>query len=316
YNQDLNETIEREDVKFTNPEGVWSNEADNVHYYVCNSCGGEIITDDTTVATKCPYCDSSIVLNSQLSGQLKPDLIIPFKLDKKQAQEQYLSHLKGKPLVPKMFKQLNHVDEIKAIYVPCWLYDASISASATFNCEKVRHYSDSEYDYTETEYYNVYRKASMSFNDIPVDGSTKIDSVLIESIEPFDMSQSQQFTTAYLAGYMAEKYNVDEQQSSARANERLHNSAISELRSSVIGYSSVTLANSHIALLDGKVKYALLPVWFLITTYKNKQYIFAMNGQTGKFVGDLPVDSSILLKKFLIMFVIVTVIAAIIMLFV
>lgn len=308
YNQNLNQSIEREDFKFENPDTVWAEDANDVHYYICNSCGGEIITDDTTAATKCPYCDSPVVLNSQLSGQLKPDLIIPFRLDKKQAKQKYLDHLKGKPLVPKMFKQLNHIDEIKAMYVPCWLYDANISASASFNCEKVRHYSDNDYDYKETEYYNVFRRANMDFENVPVDGSTKIDSKLIESIEPFDIKDAQSFNTSYLAGYMAEKYNIDENESANRANQRIENSAMGQLESSILGYSNVTLASSQVSLLNGRVKYALLPVWFLITTYHNQQYIFAMNGQTGKFVGDLPVDKSLLVKKFLLLFVLLLVV--------
>ena len=200
------------------------------------------------------------------------------------------------------------IDEIKAMYVPCWLYDANISASASFNCEKVRHYSDNDYDYKEIEYYNVFRRANMDFENVPVDGSTKIDSKLIESIEPFDIKDAQSFNTSYLAGYMAEKYNIDEYESANRANQRIENSAMGQLESSILGYSNVTLASSQISLLNGRVKYALLPVWFLITTYHNQQYIFAMNGQTGKFVGDLPVDKSLLVKKFLLLFVLLLVV--------
>ena len=108
--------------------------------------------------------------------------------------------------------------------------------------------------------------------------------------------------------YMAEKYNIDEYESANRANQRIENSAMGQLESSILGYSNVTLASSQISLLNGRVKYALLPVWFLITTYHNQQYIFAMNGQTGKFVGDLPVDKSLLVKKFLLLFVLLLVV--------
>ena len=62
-------------------------------------------------------------------------------------------------------------------------------------------------------------------------------------------------------------------------------------------------------LNKGKIRYALYPVWILNTTYNNEQYTFAMNGQTGKFVGNLPMDR----KKFAICFVSVFVVMTLIM---
>ena len=50
--------------------------------------------------------------------------------------------------------------------------------------------------------------------------------------------------------------------------------------------------NSSIQLHGGKAKYALFPVWVLSTSWRGENYIFAMNGQTGKFVGNLPVDKA------------------------
>ena len=62
------------------------------------------------------------------------------------------------------------------------------------------------------------------------------------------------------------------------------------MKETVTGYSTVTTKNSNIQLKDGKVSYALLPVWILNTKYKDKIYTFAMNGQTGKFIGELPIS--------------------------
>jgi hypothetical protein len=55
-------------------------------------------------------------------------------------------------------------------------------------------------------------------------------------------------------------------------------------------YDSVTTEWSSVDIQNGKAKYALYPVWMLSATYKGKPYTFAMNGQTGKLVGDLPMD--------------------------
>lgn len=32
----------------------------------------------------------------------------------------------------------------------------------------------------------------------------------------------------------------------------------------------------------------MIPVWMMYTEYKGKNYVFGMNGQTGKLMGDIP----------------------------
>jgi hypothetical protein len=114
----------------------------------------------------------------------------------------------------------------------------------------------------------------------------------MESIEPYDFADAVSFQTAYLAGYLADKYDVTAEQSVDRANARVKNSTEQAFKSTVEGYTSVTPENSSIQLHGGKATYALYPVWLLNTTWNGNKYTFAMNGQTGKFVGDLPVDKA------------------------
>ncbi len=280
--------------------GQWEkDEEEKMSVYVCNSCGGEIICDGTTGAATCPYCDSNVVFSGVFSGDLKPDLVIPFKLDKKAAKEALKKHLSDKKLLSKVFKEENHIDEIKGVYVPFWLFDADAEGTAHFRGVKTRSWSSGDYIYTENSYYQVIRSGGMSFAAVPVDGSSKMADDLMESIEPFDLSEAVDFNTAYLSGYLADRYDVDDKQSTERANERIKNSLTDTLRSTVVGYSSVTPQNTSIKLSGGSVKYALYPVWILNTTWKDKKYTFAMNGQTGKFVGNLPLDKGAFAKMLL-----------------
>ena len=112
----------------------------------------------------------------------------------------------------------------------------------------------------------------------------------MESIEPYDFSQAVDFQTAYLSGFLADRYDVQADDVVGRINERVKHSAEQAFSSTVNGYSSVVTEHSNIQIDNGKSKYALLPVWILNTTWQGNQYTFAMNGQTGKFVGNLPVD--------------------------
>ena len=275
----------------TTAGSAWQNgEAGDLVSYICKSCGGEIVCDRTTAATACPYCDNPVVMQEHFAGMLRPDCVIPFKLDKKAAKEAYQNHLKGKVLLPGAFKDKNHIDEIKGVYVPFWLFDAEAEAKVRYRATRVRTWSDSNYEYTETRYYRVLREGNLGFEHVPVDGSTKMADDLMESIEPFDFSEAVDFQTAYLSGFLADRYDVDAEQSIERANERIKKSTESAFADTVHGYSSVIPESSSVRLSEGKSKYALYPVWLLNTTYQNEKYTFAMNGQTGKFVGNLPVD--------------------------
>ena len=271
---------------------------DGIRSYVCKSCGGEIIGDENTAATACPYCGNPVVMMEQFSGTLKPDLVIPFKLDKKAALAALKRHYEGKKLLPKVFKDENHLQEIQGVYVPVWLFDTQAEADVRYRATRVRVWSDSRYDYTQTSYFAVSRSGSLGFERIPVDGSTKMDDTLMESIEPFDHKDAVDFQTAYLAGYLANKYDVDAEESIERANTRVRQSTEEAFAETTQGYTSVIPQYSSIRLQDGKVQYALYPVWLLNTKWNGKTYTFAMNGQTGKLVGDLPMDKALYNKWF------------------
>ncbi|MBO5870011.1 MAG: hypothetical protein J6Q89_04605 [Clostridia bacterium] len=281
----------------TNAGSEWQEgETDDMRVYSCKSCGGEIVGDGQTAAIECPFCGNPVVMMGQFSGALKPDYVIPFKLDKDAAKKALLKHYEGKRLLPKVFKNQNHIDEIKGIYVPVWLFDADANANIRYKATRVNTWSDSDYTYTETSFYSVLRGGDIGFERVPVDGSSKMADDLMESIEPFDFSQAVDFQTAYLAGYLADKYDVDAEQSIERANARIKKSTEDAFASTVQGYTSVIAENSSVQLQNGNTKYALLPVWILNTNWNGQKYTFAMNGQTGKFVGDLPMDKSIYKK--------------------
>lgn len=295
YDEQLSKEAEQKDDISdwqTDPGKQWQEgETDGMNVYTCKSCGGEIVSDENTGATSCPYCGNPVILTERFRGALRPDMVIPFKLDKKAAKEAYYKHIKGRPLLPKVFRRENHIDEIKGIYVPFWLFDADVAADARYKATKVRTWSDSDYDYTETSYYSVDRSGNMSFVSVPVDGSSRMPDDLMESIEPYKVADAVEFQTAYLSGYLADKYDVDAQQSTDRARERMKGSAQDVLRDTVKGYASVIPENTNVRISGGDAKYALYPVWILNTTWRGKKYIFAMNGQTGRMTGDLPVDN-------------------------
>ncbi len=268
----------------------WGADAQGMKTYSCPSCGAELICDANTAATSCPYCGNPTVIPGQFSGSLKPDYVIPFKLDKNAAVNALKNHYQGKFFLPKTFAEENHVQEIQGVYVPFWLYDGVAEADVMFEGTRSFSRREGKYEVTTTEHYNIRRAGTLAFEKVPVDASSRMPDDHMDSIEPYDYSEIQPFSTAYLPGFLADKYDIPLEDCAQRADRRCEESTLNALAGTVVGYETVVPLNQNVALRRGKVHYALLPVWMLSTRWEGQNYLFAMNGQTGKLVGDLPVN--------------------------
>lgn len=272
---------------------VWSEaEAEGLNSYSCPTCGAELVCDETTAATTCPYCGNPTVLGGQLSGKLKPEYIIPFRMDKKTAIENLKKYYKGKAFLPKAFKESNHIEEIQGVYVPFWLYDGRMEARGAYKAEISESHREGDYIVTTTRHFDVARVGDADFVRVPVDGSSKMPDAHMDAIEPFDYSDLKPFSTAYLPGFLADRYDEDDKKCAARVLTRMKNSTAAALHDTLGGYTGVQTLSEQLDPRTLEPHYALLPVWMLHTRWKDKDFLFAMNGQTGRLIGDLPVDKS------------------------
>ena len=286
------EKTEWENYSKKSGSGDWQlNELDMLDFNECPSCGATVVGDKNTIATCCPYCGNTNIVKARASGILKPDYVIPFKKDKAAAMQALELFQKRKPLLPSAFNTENRIEKIQAVYVPFWLYDCDVKGRITYRATRVTGWASGDYNYTKTDIYLCTREGELSFEKVPADGSERMDDILMDSIEPFDYNTMTDFNTAYLSGYLAEKYDVDAEQNKERVNTRIRNSVEQIFRQDVTGYATVHKTASGINLEHGTIRYALFPVWLVSTVYKGKNYTFAMNGQSGKLSGTLPVSA-------------------------
>lgn len=265
-------------------------EAEFLATYSCPACGASVTGDNNMGATVCPYCGNATIVKKSFEGTQVPDYVLPFKINKNTAMECFENACKKAPFLPKEFKNTRKIEEMAGVYIPFWMFDCDCNAKISYKAEKVETWSDNNYNYKKTDYYSAYREGTVSFENIPVDGSEKTDNTYMEALEPFNYSEAVNFKATYLSGFLADKYDVDDEVCRPRANERAKRTTETEFSSSVTGYSSVTVSNSSVSFSGGKTRYSLLPVWMLNIKYKDKMYKYAINGQTGKVVGEYPVD--------------------------
>lgn len=273
--------------------------------YNCESCGAEIVTDAQSASVQCPYCGNNIVLTEQVSGGLTPDGLIPFKFDKKQLPDEVNKFYKDKKLMPKGFFTESTLEDAAGIYVPYWVFDTDLSGSMVYDCTKRSERREGDYIVTEKAHYDVRRNVSMRFEKVPVDASVRLDDKLMESVEPFDYNGLKPFDMSYLSGFFADRFDKGSDAVRSRAMDRMNESAYSIADSDARkGYSSCERKSGKFAPSNVNAKYMLLPVYTFAVKWGDKKYDFAMNGQTGKVVGDVPRSAGKTALLFLISFLI------------
>ena len=286
--------------------------------YTCVNCGAQVIADQNTAATTCQYCGSNIVADTRVNGGLKPDYVIPFRIEAKDLPDLLNDFYKDRPLLPRGFFDANKMQKVQGMYVPFWLFNGEIDGRMDFDAEDVSTYASGHDDVTETKHFKVVRAGSARFDRIPVDASERMDDDLMDSIEPFNYDELVPFKPAYLTGFVAERFDEEPDEVFNRAELRMVNSA-EEVMSESIPHASVTCTNKDLRLRSSSVDYVMLPVYLFNCEYAGKSFRYAVNGQTGKVVGEVPTgkrESRIaFLKAAAITFVVGAVIAAAVLLF-
>lgn len=265
-------------------------QGDEATEYHCKNCGAVLITDAQTTATTCSFCGAGVVIGDRLTGSLAPAKVIPFSISKEQAQDAFKQWCKKGLLTPRDFMTADRIKNITGIYVPFWLYDVNGRGEAEATCTRVRTYTKGDWIYTETKYYHVYRKVDLNYSRIPCDASKKMDDNMMDKIEPFHYDNLKDFQMPYLAGYISEKYDFDDEQMLPRIKSRVSDYVDSYIRSTINGYNTVSFIRKDINVRKKRADYTLLPVWMVCYDYRQAEHIFAMNGQTGKIVGKPPLS--------------------------
>ena len=290
-------------VKANTVVEVKSEELGAMDMYHCNNCGAEIIADETTTSTFCVYCGSTAILKNKIDSGRVPNYIIPFKNVKEDAVSAFKNLLRKKPLTPKCFKDEKNIKKITGVYIPFWAYDLTCDGEMHFDSTDVTSWSDSRYRYTKTSRYSVRKSGHFDFDKVLADASSRFPNDLMDSLEPFNYSDLIQYNHAYLSGFLAEKYDVDENAGLERARERTMTTCVNLIENS-IGHQSNRLVHNGMSIEPKQCHYIMLPVWMVNIQYKDKNYTFAMNGQTGKIIGNIPIGVKETITWFIIIYII------------
>ena len=297
--QAASEEVPQQDV----PEG-FEDFASNTVMYTCQSCGAEVITEKTTAATFCIYCHNPVVLSNRLTGEFKPDRVIPFMISEEDAQNRFFEFCKKKFFLPKTFVSNAELSKIRGVYYPYWLVDSKKDGCLFATAKKIRTWESGDERYTETKIFRVKRAGKIDFHDYPHPALKGEHSKALKYVNPYDDKDFKNFTMAYLSGFLAEKRDTERADVQTDVDNELKGYAEKIYKSTITDYDSVHVDSVELRTLQEKWNYALMPVWMMNYQYEGKDYLYAMNGQTGKNYGELPLDKKKLVLFAVILFVI------------
>lgn len=303
---DPNSVDESWQEEYSNNYKKYFTDGEDVHEFVCQNCGAKLMADSRTTSTKCSFCDAPMVLGNRLTGALAPSYVIPFKISKEAAKKEFDKWRRKAWLAPSGFKKMARLKELAGQYVPFWLYILNSAGVFSATGIKVRSYTQGNYRYTEKSYYNVQRAFNLDIRGIPVDASQKMADDVMDKLEPFDYRDLKEFNTPYLSGFLAEKYDYDDEQMFPRAKTRAQKYTNDYINESVRGYTTITNRNCRMNISPQRTDYVLLPVWMFNYNYNGKDYMFTMNAQTGKVIGKPPISKPRVAAVFLGSTVVIT----------
>ncbi|MDO5112571.1 MAG: TFIIB-type zinc ribbon-containing protein [Clostridia bacterium] len=258
--------------------------------YSCPNCGAEIVADATTAATFCYYCHSPVILTGKLAGKYRPDAVIPFKVDRKRVEKELKDWCKKKRFLDKRFLSDAQTDKLTGVYFPFWLVDTKLHSDLTGTAEDANTWLVGDTEYTEHKEYAVSRSADLDINNVTVKALKKPEVNLLDGIYPYDTKDVQDFDMAYLSGFFAEKRDVEKESAAAEANATTEATAKEMMLSKTDCPGVLRNVNCQNTTLSQTWRYTLMPAWMMTYNYKGDMYYFAMNGQTGKIFGNVPVD--------------------------
>lgn len=266
-------------------------EQNHLASYDCNSCGATVVTDDTTTSTFCYYCHNPVIISDRLAGSFQPNKMIPFTIDKEKAKETFLHWVSKKSFVPKDFYSSSQLEKITGMYLPYWWADCQAEVDYLGEAEQKRVWNEKDIEYTETKKYRIIRKGKVELKNIEELAFTKIDSDLLDGIAPYSENEAMKFSMPYLSGFFAEQYDINAEAITPKIEEQVNRYTKDLIKDTITDYSRLKEQNCTIDMLAQDMSYTLLPAWILTYRYDGKTYVFAVNGQTGKSFGELPLNN-------------------------
>jgi hypothetical protein len=267
----------------------------------CAGCGSVVAFEPPEVAGTCPFCGATIVAEPKAADPLvAPDAVLPAKVPGNAAQAGVRRWLATRWFAPNALQRMARQDGISGVYLPFWDYAADTESH--YAGGRGEHYWDTEY-YTETDsdgntvqrsrqiqrtrWYPISGSVSLRFDDLLVAGTRSVAAPRLNGLEPWDIEALRPYEPAYLAGFKAQRYQIELPEGFEKAKERMAPAIERDVRED-IGGDEQRIDHIGTEYANVAFRHLLLPVWIGAYRFQGKVYQVAVNARTGEVQGERP----------------------------
>lgn len=225
--------------------------------HACPACGAKVIFQHNESSETCDFCASKLIRTHLDVPEQFPDLIIPFFITADEARQRFLDWAKRHKRAEESRNIIQKIDQMQAYYLPYRMVRGEANGVVTR-------------DGVKREF-----PCKVYIRNMAVNTSRQLDNLLINEIEPFDWSQSQDFEYAYVAGQKVKLTDISEKDIHYRILQEAEDEFLPEMRQMMHTRAVLIILQTNSNLMN---KNALLPVYFI----KDGDFCAFMNGQTGR----------------------------------
>lgn len=261
---------------------------ENIIHGSCINCGSPIELNEHIRSGFCSSCGSSYI-NDNLQAT-EPDYILPFKIDKKEAERLFREWFKSRPLAPRALKEKIEIKTQDAYLMPFWVYSWDIDGTMKFTGTKTKTFREGKYEVTEISKYALTVSGNISMDDMPCDAMIELEDDFIDCVAPFDNSEPTPYTPVILSGNNSKVQDYSDSDLNERAQNNAANYAVELCKKACHKYSSVKLDADYMRYNKRGVALVYYPIYIFRFHTLDKTIDFYMNGQTGRISGNTPVS--------------------------
>ena len=267
----------------------------------CQSCGATVTFLPPEVASQCDFCGVQIVTQAKSADPiLTPEGVLPFRITQQHASTGLREWLQSRWFAPNDLKKFARPEGIHGVYLPFWTYDTN--TTSYYTGERGEHYYVTETYYEtdsqgrqvartrqvqQTHWYSASGTVSRWFDDVLVAATVSLAQNRLEALEPWDLAELKPYNPAFLAGFKAQRYQVDLAQGFERVKQVTANVIQSDVREDIGGdVQRIHSVSTHYSGVT--FKHLLLPVYAGAYRFNQKIYQIVVNGRTGEIQGDRP----------------------------
>ena len=257
----------------------------------CESCGADLSLGPGELATTCSFCASHRVIarDETRANMLRPNYLVPFKIDREASVCLVRDWLARGWMHPPDLRQVATSTRLSGVYLPFWTFSARLDTAWRAEVGRKRTRTTlSGKRKTEIKWQWKSGQLDVRVDDMLTPGSSRVSSKLLSRLYPFDLAALTVYDPAYLAGWLAQAYDVGLRpawdQARAWMRDRAKKAAYRDISSRYVRNFGLA-----VDMEEERWRYVLLPVYLAAYRFKDKVYQVMVNGQTGQVAGQKPV---------------------------